>query len=178
MIKGFDSHGIRTTLHRVGWQEGGTLTDKIGTLSDTVDEELRTGDHVSLLGLSAGGALSVATLMEHPELTAVVTVGARLNEYLPPQHSRDVVDHARPFLFDLIAWLRDHNALLTPQMRSKIMTMRVRSGDQDVDPRSTILEGAHNVEVLFDAKNHGHGIRHIMTQEKRQMAAFIKRSAV
>lgn len=167
----FDRRGFDSVIHSVGWEDG-AVEDKIGLLSDTIESSLQTYERVSLLGPSAGGAMALAGFMEHPEIFRVATVCSRLN--LKTNSGYPSFLQINSLLLNTLNWLEENQDKLTPEMRDRVATVSIRSGENRIPPAGLILEGAKEMKVPYDAKDHHDSVGTILRQYIDPIAVFIK----
>ena len=170
----WEQQGITSLVVPVPWHEGDHLTH-LDMLDDTVSREISGGNKVSLLGASAGGVLAINALAENPEIDKVITVSSRIKPttiegYLDLESIRDLSPSSAEGI-ELLDASKDDS--LPPELRSRIMNTRALSGDDQVPPQLSYLEGAYNV-WMPPARSHIDAVTTAMTKHSGIIIDFLK----
>lgn len=123
---------------RVGWRDHGTYEHKLQKLLNLIDELTGQGFQVALIGISAGGSLTINAFVERPDdVVGVISVCGRLR---PGQNVKPTLEEAgttsRAFIRSVeVCGKMQHR--LTRQQRRRVLTMR--PWRDQVVPMSTML---------------------------------------
>jgi pimeloyl-ACP methyl ester carboxylesterase len=167
-------HGLSTIVFPVTWEEG-TFKGKLKELKEEIDVELDQEKKVSLLGVSAGGTLAVAGMIERPEVHRAVTVSSRLRSITVPNYAQlDAINAVSPSSVQGVEWLEEHDAELNQEMRKRVLNTRACSGDTQVHPSMSFIKGAENVWMPH-ARSHIRAVSDALTVHSEVIVDFLKK---
>jgi hypothetical protein len=112
------------------------FTNELGKVSEIIENTLKTGRSVSLLGIKDTGILAVASFMEQPDISEVVTLWSAFRGGFTP------------FEREGIMWLHESHNNLTPLL-NKITTVYTQNGFANFPDT---LPGARVVKVNYRDK--------------------------
>lgn len=157
------------------WEKEESFFSKLNRLDDVVAAELDRNEKVSLIGASAAGPLVISALIEQPNIHRVITLSSRLRGL--GEKNRLAMEALRaisPAAAEGIIWIEGQQGeTLTPQIRKKIMNTRVLSGDKQVPPEASYIDGACNL-FLPPVSNHMQAVSKALTEHGDIIVAFLK----
>ena len=166
--------GLSSEVLSVVWEEG-SFSAKKSEVHTHIKEKLQKEHRVSILGVSAGGSLAVAGLIEEPNVSKVVTISSRLrSKQVPGYPTLEHVGVISPSAADAVRWLEDHDSELTNGMRAKILNTRACAGDMQVHPSMSFIQGAENI-FMPPSRNHVNAVSSALTKNSDVIVDFLLR---
>ena len=148
--KNWQKHGLEPVVHSVGWRDGeSSFEPKLKRLISLIDEFVKEGNQVSLVGTSAGGsAVLNAFIQRKDSIHKVVNVCGRL-KVGPTSGFRSFQSKTQtsPAFAKSVKLCESEIKSLSKQDLKKIMTVQAMFGDELVPSETTIIHGALNTKV-------------------------------
>ena len=141
-------YGLTPEIVEIVWKDNKGLSLKLQKVLDLIDEFVKRGDQVSLVGCSASGSLMLnAFTKRRYVIHKVVNIGG----FLRPGNARGIRSFAVRSKASLavresVARFEKSESKLTKGDRIKIMTIRPLF-DELVPPETVVINGAHNKTV-------------------------------
>lgn len=137
-------YGVIPHVHRIGWNdEEKSFKPKLTRLVKVVDELLKQGNTVSLVGGSAGGSAVLNALLDQPKINAVVNICGRLRAGDHVFPSLEFAARKSPSFKDSVMTFEKKETQMTLKARKKVLNL-IPIWDEVV-PKSTVpLQGAYN----------------------------------
>jgi len=133
----------------VDWQNSESFNIKFTNLNKKIDQFLKNDCKVSLIGISAGGSAALNLFSERSkDFNKVINVCGRLKT--GPRigwRSFSRMTASSPAFAQSVKLFEKQGKLLTRKDREKIMTVRAKFGDELVPCKTTILDGATNIQI-------------------------------
>ena len=144
------THGLEPLVYSVGWRDGQkSFIPKLHRLLEVIDRFVEKGDMVSLVGASAGGSAALnAFAQRKTAVQRVINICGRLRVgNAMGFRSLRIQSMSSPAFAESVTLCERHSELLSEKDRKKCMTVRAMFGDELVPPETTVLRGAHNIQV-------------------------------
>ena len=141
VLKLWRLYGVRAEMLAVRWYDGLPFDEKRDRILAAVDEKIRRGYTVSLIGASAGASMAINVAAARPEIWKIVTVAGVSSPFIPISPS---IRRSSP------AFVTSCESLATSIARvpaTKIHTISALS-DSVVGKRYSFIEHAHNHRLL------------------------------
>lgn len=144
-IQGFHSHILAPH-----WEEGTKFAPKQKLITDKIDELIKKGHTVSLIGQSAGGSAVMNAFCERRKVVnGVINCTGRLRAGVNVKPTLEVSAKISPAFKDACLLFEHKNEpTLTKSDRKKIMTIRP-VWDEAVPASTVPLDGATNITLPF-----------------------------
>ncbi|MDP1722901.1 MAG: hypothetical protein Q8L37_06890 [Candidatus Gottesmanbacteria bacterium] len=144
------SYGLEPVVYSVGWRDGEeSFRLKLNRLVKLIDEFVKKGAMVSLVGTSAGGSAALNAFTERKnKIHRVINVCGRLRVG-PTTGLRSFASKTKssPAFAQSVRLCEQSIKRLAVADRKKIMTVHAMFGDELVPSETTIIEGANNIQV-------------------------------
>ncbi len=158
----FTDKGFNTRIFRPKWNEPRHVFDLLDEVACLTTDEM-TGS-TSMMGLSLGGGLALATLADAPhDYNKVVAVSSRTNLKKVIGTPEIDVFRNRSLTGANLVSLLSINLHRLPL--DHIMTVLPDQGDEQVSHISCEIEGATHKRFPIRTKNHAYGIAEIVTSD-------------
>lgn len=150
VVRHWRQYGLIPVVYSVGWRDRETsFLPKLAGLVGKIDQLIKEGNKVSLIGTSAGGSAAINAFMERKsKIHRVINVCGRLR--VGPTtgfRSFDSKTRSSPAFAESVRLCERGIAQLSLPDRRKIMTVRALFGDELVPPETAIVDGARNIHV-------------------------------
>lgn len=169
-IKRWEKYGLETHFFPLGWADKESFEPKFKRLLSKIDELLKTGDKVSLVGVSAGASAALNAYALRSSLSSVVLICGKVND---PQSIGESVYLENPAFKQSVFAVKDSLAQLNPAQIKRIMSIHPLR-DQSVPVPDTIIKGA--LEKTVPVIGHIFGIFFTIVFKGKLIAKFIKSS--
>lgn len=136
-------YGIIPHVHRVGWHDGEHFASKLKKLVSEVDRYLHEGNKVSLVGGSAGGSAVLNTLLEKPEVNAVVNLCGRLRAGVNVFPSLQLASRNSPAFKESVLLFESREPKMSIKLRQKVLNL-IPIWDEVVPKTTVPVKGATN----------------------------------
>jgi pimeloyl-ACP methyl ester carboxylesterase len=166
-------YGIRMRYFAARWQRHDeSFADKLARLVTLVDSELASGNHVSLIGASAGASLSINALVQRPLLTAAISVCGKLRN---PQTILPEIYSVSPAFRPSLEAAAAAEPTLNDAQRTKVLLVRP-TRDAVVPVGDNWVRGA----TITTLPTFGHALSILasLTIFSRRLAAFIRAASM
>ncbi|MBI5620579.1 hypothetical protein HY949_02270 [Candidatus Gottesmanbacteria bacterium] len=143
-------YGLDLVVYSVGWHDGKeSFPLKLSRFVQMIDELVKNGNKVSLVGTSAGGSAVVNAFIERKsKIHRVINICGRLKVGPTTGYrSFDKKTSSSPAFAESVRLCEKGIKLLTATDRKKIMTVHAKFGDELVPPETTMINGAHNTYI-------------------------------
>ena len=168
------TRGLDVVVFPVGWRDGDKhFAPKLQRILKLVDEMVKNGDTVSLIGLSAGGSAVLNVFGERKQVIhKVVTIGARnrVGVYRGA-NSFENRTHTSPAFAESIECAETIEKEFNVEDRKKIMTIRPVY-DEIVPARTVVIRGAKN--VMLPTVEHLNSIISSLTIYSHVIRSFLR----
>lgn len=168
-------YGLDPIVYSVGWRDGeDSFRPKVKRLIELIDELVKKGNRVSLVGTSAGGSAAINAFVKRKRtIHRVITVCSRLRVG-PTMGLRCFVSKTKssPAFGESVRLCESGIRNLSTADRRKIMTVRAMFGDELVPPETTIIDGALNIEI--PTGEHMFSIGVALTVFSKSLISFLK----
>ncbi|HZE87216.1 MAG TPA: hypothetical protein VE090_03335 [Methylomirabilota bacterium] len=136
--------GIIPHVHRIGWKDGeNNFSPKLQKLVEVVDNLIKQGKIVSLVGGSAGGSAVLNTFLERSQINAVVNVCGRLRAGENISPPLEQAARKSPAFRESVDLFEKKEQNMTSAQRSQVLTLTPLW--DEIVPKSTVfLKGANN----------------------------------
>ena len=166
--------GLDVVVFPVGWQDGDRhFAPKFQRMLELVDEMVKNGDTVSLIGLSAGGSAVLNVFAARKNVIhRVITIGARnrVGTYTGA-NSFENRTHTSPAFAESIEQAEKIEKKFSVEDRKKIMTIRPIY-DEVVPARTAVIQGAKN--MMFPTVEHVNSIMSALTIYSKVIISFLQ----
>lgn len=142
LVKTWQLWGVEYELLQMNWADETSWNFKFNRILDRIDELIAGGNHVALVGASAGGAAALSAYeAKKDQLAGVVLICGKLKKpsSIGPRYS-----NSNPALIDAVTASDEALKRLNPHDRDKIMTRRAIIDEVITTAEDSIVEGAHN----------------------------------
>lgn len=143
-LRAWSLFGVSAQLVPMRWYSDETYEDKYQRASATIDEILRRGDRITLIGESAGGSMAINLFARHPQIVSAVLV-AGVNQADAPVSPYTL--RKAPAFGQSKQVIQNSLMQLTSERLQRIHTV---SGivDHTVNVQHSYVAGAHNHRVF------------------------------
>src|SRR3989338_3160596 len=148
--RNWEKYGLEPIVHSVGWRDGeNSFETKLNRLLNFIDEFVKQGNQVSLVGTSAGGSAVLNAFIERKDsIHKVINVCGRL-KVGPTSGFRPFQSKTQtsPAFAESVKLCENGIKSLDESDLKKIMTVHAMFGDELVPSETTIIKGALNTKV-------------------------------
>lgn len=166
-LQRLSKHGLEVIWHPMKWHDGEEFLPKLKRLTERIDEIVKKGHRVALLGISAGGSAVLNAYWERKnKVERVVSVCGYL------RGAERIGRFKRTAFYQSVKLWEGRVGRLSEEERQRVMTVRPRFGDEIVPVGATTVERARNVQILMGG--HLLTIAAALTVYSRQIVDFLK----
>jgi hypothetical protein len=167
-------YDLEPVIHSIGWHDEKKFQSKLQIFVSMIDEFVKNGDRVSLVGCSAGGsAVLNAFLKRKTKVHKVINVCGRLQKGVE-QGYRSFTSRtaSSPAFAESVKLVEQQEQFLSTRDRKRIMTVRPLWYDEVVPEKTAMLSGAYN--TIVPIPGHVFGITMALTLFSRPLITFLK----
>jgi|SaaInlStandDraft_3_1057020.scaffolds.fasta_scaffold16807_2 pimeloyl-ACP methyl ester carboxylesterase len=140
--------GLTPHVLPVGWHDGvSDFQPKLDRITSLVDQLSQEGA-VSIVGVSAGGSAAFNAYLERPDtIRRAVNVCGRLRAGKHNRRSLEKMSATSESFRHSVLQFEERELSISEDLRTRMMTVSARFGDEYVPTDTSGLKGAHNIRI-------------------------------